>query len=581
MTTAVKSQSIENTFLVDESKNYFIPLHPRGPKVVSREFVVQPTTGIDPARGVGSKTIEFRIPRDKGQFLDDLYLHFEMELKAAFCATLYGVNSSVAGDDTNPDNFNLTFIDYPALFAIKKAELNYGGDLVEEILGGDQLRDAVHLFRSDTDKLSDWKLASGYYKGWNQSYVLRNVNDHGRQTNGTGSNNNIGVMWDQSVSLTGVTASNITALPKNGWGAPMNDTLGNSALERDFNINSRYSLHKNIGGHGENSLIGATQASSGFRVKLSVKLPFSNTMSLDRNAPVGLLDQDIILLITFTAPSTLIQRFGVNSAAKTGLLPNHVENDIIFSNPTIRCTFREQAAPTFATLARQPSITYPMSKYIVERILIPKNSPQQLEIPIKQLRGLIHVITLKLRPVGAVDGQIDFAHRGGVAPNVHAVKLYDPSYIDMNIQDTDTVGRFAGSQRQLESFDILSNGVSIIGKVPQDARHNLTAYKPKLFSVCQELERPYAFKIDSPVAPYFRGYNLYAYCFGTSGARNAAGTGVINWDSLGPKRLLLNFRTAGVDGFQPCDQDQYLDIGAWCYGVSVIEKGIWYRDLSA
>jgi hypothetical protein len=102
-----------------------------------------------------------------------------------------------------------------------------------------------------------------------------------------------------------------------------------------------------------------------------------------------------------------------------------------------------------------------------------------------------------------------------------------------------------GGQQLIKSWWVEANGEKITGKIPIEAKYCLTTYKSKYFPLHTELSRDYAGATNKgSVNP--RGYNLLVYTFGIDGARDAVGTGNVNFDALSSVILHLDFNGSGA-----------------------------------
>jgi hypothetical protein len=451
-----KSAALQQQYLEDERKSYFLVKHPRGQKVALIDRVLQPLS--QPSK-LDGQTINFKIAK-VNHMVDAITLMFDCVVTKELMARL------AASGDLESGAFSL--VDLPAIRAIEEIQVHYGGDVINKF-NSDAIRWDMHLFKTDAQKTAMRQAATDYSRPFvckdmrlpeqtgNEAYAFSfrgargmdymrprdidtghlsfspmsfKVADMGNTTNVNGS-----AMTAQSRTRASSTASDL--LFENAVPAPFDsDEFGVGA--NNVNFGTIYGLASSFYGHSSvapaSRTFGAYSVDTGSLTEdivlhWEVELPWTHGMSPDRNLPVVLLDNEPQIQVRFRETAKLI--WAVSSGlALSGqdlfvslkgeaptfrvvglplLQSDFTVDKLYMNNARLRVSYREQSAALINALGSEPSITYPLSSYQSERVSLNPGAYTVSDIPINSIRGLVHTVGFAVRDQNSVNG----------CPNLH------------------------------------------------------------------------------------------------------------------------------------------------------------------
>jgi hypothetical protein len=550
MASSSKTAEFQSKFTQDDSKSFFQVVHKRGQRVTKhmRQFVPTTQTG----GSVDGSFCEFKLQKI-GHHVDRLMLTFDYVWKKEDLTVLLNLIRN------NQDNDCLSLVSHTAIRAIDDVRITFGGDTIE-LIDSDEIRLVNHLFQSKDEKIRTLIGTTG----------------------ASGGNGN----WVQRLYY--------AAVIRNGNIRDIEDEVCNTLigcpciLPLDNNVNTDFLSHVRPKATGVPFPAGgvAITVEKDFVVPLRVEIPWSHGMSTDKNLPIALLDADPVVTVRFRKSAELIRAVGGPTD-----VTSEASAKAKFLNPRLVVEYRDQPGALLTALSKSPSITYPMSQIVRQRLVFDAGIKSS-EWQITGIRGLVHSVAFMIRQQGQVEGMLgnrgpgdavlmprtgnDFLPSFGRTNNV-GPRVYDYDALDFTNwtgyeanPDQSNINAF---QRQLQSWYMTSNHERITGKTDIDASYCLNEYKKKYFPGEGEFEQTHLgatqFEMGLP------GYNLYAYTFGLDGSRDAVGTGNMNFDSLQNILLHLNFRSdiklgTGV---------YYLDFFGLTANFTTIAGGNWFRQL--
>jgi hypothetical protein len=554
MASSSKTSEFQAKFTQDDSKSFFQVVHKRGQRVTKhmREFVPTVQTG----NSVDGSFVEFKLQKI-GHMVDSMTLTFDFVLKRE------DINAILPVIATYPTFDALTYVPYTAIHAVEDVRVTYGGDTIE-LIDSDEARLVNHLFQSRDEKLRTLHGTTGASAGWVSKGPV-------------GTTYSRVIVWDLHQFEESYAAST--------FGCPT------VAPCRPNDQDALHSSTRPITMGLPFPQIGSLTTKD-FVASLRYEIPWSHAMSADKNLPIAFLDAEPVVHIRFRKSSQLVRSVGGYS-----LLTQDLVSKGKFLNPRLVVEYRDQPGSLLSALAKTPSITYPMSQIIRERIVLDAGVKPSHVHQLKSMRGLVHSIAFMIRRSQQVDGG-----RGNTAPLFPSFISIGQSFSNRTVDAfwrSSTTGPFVYDydaldftnwtgnegigvpysrpfQRQLQSWYMTSNGERITGKIDIDASYCLNEYKKKYFPGEAELEQ--AFMGADPISKgNLPGYNLYAYTFGLDGSRDAVGTGNMNFDALQNVLLHLNFRTDIVLGTGV----YYVDVFGLTANFTTIAGGNWFRQLPA
>jgi hypothetical protein len=444
-----KSAALQQQYLEDERKSYFLVKHPRGQKVALIDRILFPLS--QPTK-LDGQTVTFKIAK-VNHMVDSITLLFKMVVTRKLMKRLY--------DDDYSGSF--TLVDLPAIRAIDEVQIHYAGDVINKF-DSDAIRWDMHLFKTDAQKtamrnaatdcskpfvVKDFRMPeqTGYEASTSFAFRgSRGMDYHRARDIDTGhisfsvmpfkvqdTNNKFNVNGNSNV-LQGITTS--TA----GTGT-YGDTFENK-IPMPFD-DSEFTAPNDYGGifgiassfYGHASLAPASRTLTIYEIdaysviddlELSweVELPWTHGMSPDRNLPVVLLDDEPQVVVRFKESSKLL--WSVSSglgASGSKLMSLRGAQPAIYSDgnsvltqsdfdtsslymktASLRVSYREQSAALINALGSEPSITYPLSSYQSERFSLSPGAWQSCDIPVNSIRGLVHTIGFAVRDQNSING---------------------------------------------------------------------------------------------------------------------------------------------------------------------------------
>jgi hypothetical protein len=441
MASSSKTTALQVTFTQDDTKSFFQVVHKRGQRSVKHDRLLQPISAVGDT--IAGTEVQFKLQK-VGHMINTMYVQFQYVWEQADLLALQGVrgysgwagtaaakdvitgaaDASAFTDYLNIDNNNaaedaalggICLVDMPAMRAIQMCEIDFGSDNIVRI-SDDEMRIDFHLYRSDAEKMAIRHQTTDYSLGW----VFTQLPELDTVFSGLNSTNHNGVYGLQYDTAAGVNfggsamiygcknGTQNAQLPPGG-SAPSTEDVGGCSRLHHAHIEGGRPRVPNYVFYclGKNSVLPFHTAATPQKLiaNWTVEIPWTHSMSSDRNLPVALLDAEPIVKIRFRTTDRLIK-----SCAPHGMTQDLVSKAKLI-NPRLLVEYRDQPGPLLNALANEPSITYPLSHVLTQRFVMNPVSALNT-FNINAIRGLVHTFAFMIRPSWGLNG--------GVATNVSA-----------------------------------------------------------------------------------------------------------------------------------------------------------------